>query len=330
MKYFKCNLLKREPLARKAIVGDFFYSYQEGKLQTNHSNMLRSILYDVLNQNEGFFYHFQSYYRRSLQSGAPFRWPYDSLKKILLSFGNHPVEERLFLNVDAMDESDDEDRREIVRLLGQLCSIKKACIVKIFLASRPISELNRQTLKNHKTIKLQDVNGPDISKFAGDFLGSDLEFSPEIRNHATEYIVKNAQGVFIWVRLVKEELLKFAERGYSKKKIFSFLTSLPTELEEFYERILDNLVKRKEPDIRDGVKMFRLVMFACRPLRLEELQQTLAISDDLDAEFSPSDDLFDEECIQGIEKHIIYCGANFLEIKGVYGNLLPESCLNGG
>ena len=60
-KYFKDNLLKLEPNARSAIVATFFYSYREGELQKSHYNMLRSILYDILQQNEAFFYHcFQS------------------------------------------------------------------------------------------------------------------------------------------------------------------------------------------------------------------------------------------------------------------------------
>jgi Cdc6-like AAA superfamily ATPase len=113
-KYFKRNILKRELLAKQSIVASFFYSYREGEVQKDHSNMLRSILYDVLRQNETFFFHFQTLYRKTLPSGV---WPYDSLRKILLSFKMHPAKERLYLIVDAVDESDDDDRHDIIELL---------------------------------------------------------------------------------------------------------------------------------------------------------------------------------------------------------------------
>jgi hypothetical protein len=325
MKYFKQKLLEKEPLARQSIVASFFYSYREGELETDHSNMLRSILYDVLVQNEVFFFHFQPYYRKVLQPGIRFQWPYNTLKKILLSIiKDHPVEVRFYFIIDAMDESNDTDRRNIIQLLCQLCSteFKTLCRAKIFLASRPITELGNR-ISETRVIKLQEENEADIFGFARSFLGPELELPSDILRQATEYIITHAQGVFIWVRLVKQELLAYAERGVTKREIFDFLKSLPTELEEFYKRILNELENRNTRDIKDGRKMFQFVLFTYRPLRLEELHQALAIPDDLQAEFSPSDESFDEELILGIKKRIIHCGGNFLEVKDVFGNFFP-------
>jgi len=89
-KYFKENLLKREQNAKNAIVAGFFYSYREAELQTSHYSMLQSILHDILNQNELFFYHhFQSEYRKHLavllerNSDGHADWHYESLKRVL-------------------------------------------------------------------------------------------------------------------------------------------------------------------------------------------------------------------------------------------------------
>src|SRR5205085_1072168 len=56
---------------------------------------------------------------------------------------------------------------------------------------------------------------------------------------AAEYIVEHAQGVFLWVKLVGEELLAYEEEGYSEEQIFEFLKRLPTELEDLYRRMLE-------------------------------------------------------------------------------------------
>ena len=321
MKYFQRSLMERESPERQ-IVASFYYSYREGEQQTNHSNMLRSVLHDVLDQNEEFFFHFQPYYRQAAKQS---RWSYTSLKKVLLSFTeNHPTRELLYLVVDAIDESDDGERYDIINLLHDLCATKGPCMVKVFVASRPVVGLSGQSAKVHKVIRLQDVNYSDIVNFAESFLGPDLDLPPDIARLATKYIVENAQGVFVWVRLVKEELVEYARSGCSKNEIYGFLKSLPTELEEFYQHILVQLEKGDLQKVEIGKRMLQLVLFAFRPLRLEELRQALAIRESLDAPFSCSDESFEGELIHGIEKRIISCAGNFLEIKGSHGTSFPE------
>jgi len=313
-KYFKENLIEQEPLAKEAIVTSFFYSYRERELHTSHANMLRSILYDVLYQNEAFFFHFQSVYRNMLRCEI---WSYDSLKKVLLSFKKHPAQERLYLIIDAMDESDDKDRLGIIKLLLQLCGNKNcACIVKVFIASRPIAGLSRHEAEIKNIIKMQDANGPDILKFTKSFLAN-LSLSSKCRSKTEDYIVQNAQGVFVWVHLVEKELVKYNTTGYSNNEIYDFLKSLPTELDSFYRRILGELERNEQRDTKVGARIFQLVLFAYRPLRVQEIHHALAIPDGTDTEYSPSDEIFEDELIQEFPKRIIHCGGNFLEIEGI-------------
>ena len=314
MKYYQRCLLEREPRKRR-IVASFYYSYREGEEQTNHSNMLRSVLYDILNQNEEFFFHFQSYYRQVAQGGGHPEWSYESLKGILLSLTeNHPVGERLYLIVDAIDESSDDERIDVIKFLHTLCATKGRCILKVFVASRPVVGLSGHS-EIHKMIRLQDVNYSDILKFAESFLGSpELGLQPVIARSAREYIAGNAQGVFVWVRLVREELLRYAREGYTKNQIFDFLKSLPTELEGIYGQIHKRLEEGGGQNVELGQKMLQFVLFAYRPLWLNELRQALAIRDNLGSEFSCSDESFEGNLIYGIEKRMVLCADNFLEI----------------
>jgi hypothetical protein len=68
--------------------------------------------------------------------------------------------------------------------------------------------------------------------------------------------------------------------------------------------------------------MLQFVLFAHRPLRMQELRHALAIPDKTEAEFTCSEESFKEGLIQGIGKRIIHCTGNFLEIKRVDGTLL--------
>ena len=330
MKYFKRKLLKREPRGRR-IVASFYYSYREGEEQTNHCNMLRSVLHDVLSQNEEFFFHFQSYYRQAAQHGGHPQWSYKSLKEILLSLTrDHPVSERLYLIVDAMDESDDGERIDVIKLLLDLCAAKGPCTVKVFAASRPVVGLSGHSAKNHKMIRLQEVNHSDILRFTESFLfDPELNLPPIIAHSATEYITGNAQGVFVWVHLVREELLEYAKHGYTRNQIFDFLKSLPTELEGIYKRMLMRLEGGMKQNIEIGQKILLFVLFTYRPLGLDELRHALAIRESQDFAFSCSDESFTGDLIYGIEKCVISCAGNFLEIKaqGDHGSSVSRSIL---
>jgi ankyrin repeat domain-containing protein 50 len=319
-KYFNDNLLEREPRAKSAIVAKFFYSYREGEPQKSHYNMLRSILFDILNQNEAFFYHrFQIEHRRQAilrnrGNGDLIAQHYELLKEVLLSLRDHSPAERLYLIIDAVDESEDDDRRTILNLLFDLCSNTKYCVLKIFVASRPLGLLDSQRSKFHSFIRMQDQTKSDISGFAASFLKR-LEFTSFLEQ-ATKYIVEHAQGVFLWVQLVKEELLSLEEEGRAEEDIFEFLKSLPTELEDFYKCMLSK-VGRKPADLRDGIKMFQFVLFACRPLTVNELLHTLGIPDNLDREFTLSDESFQKRIPR--EQRIVHCGGNILEISQHHG-----------
>ena len=334
MKYFKRSLLRQESHEPR-IVASFFYSDKEGEAQANHHNMLRSVLYDILDQNEEFFLHYQSYYRQANMGGGYYdpQWSYESLKGALLSIAkNHPVSKRLYLIIDAVDEGDYGERTDAIRFLYELCAAKGQCIVKAFVSSRPATGLHSHLTRN-KMIRLQDVNYSDILKFTKSFLDDPvLGLPPDIAHSTLEYITQNALGVFVWVRLVTEELLRYYRAGRNMHEIFDFLRSLPIELEEMYKQMLRRIDERREQNVEIGQNMLQLVLFAYRPLRLDEFRQALAIQDSLDYGDSPvSDEFFEMKFIHGIEKCIISATGNFLEIKhqGDHGSCFSQSILWG-
>ena len=221
--------------------------------------------------------------------------------------------ERLYLIVDAVDESDARERIDVIKFLHELCSAKGECIVKVFVASRPVAGLRGYSPENYKMIKLQEVNYSDILTFVTSFLDeSKLDIPPSNAYWATE-LTKNAQGAFVWARLVREELLQFASEGYSENELREFLESLPSELEEIYENILARLAGGKPRNISIGYKTFQFVLHTYRPLGMDELGHALAMRDE--SEFSCSDEVFERGLIRGMSERIISCAGNFLEVK---------------
>ncbi|KAF8541192.1 hypothetical protein BDD12DRAFT_531320 [Trichophaea hybrida] len=306
-KYIKKNLIQKDSNARSGTVGHYFYSFRGTKLERTHVNMLRSLLYGILEQDETTFFHFQQEFRNIRLCNLS-EWPYDILKKVLSSFANHPTAKSLYLILDAMDESEDDDRYSIIKLLCNLCSNENPCNIKVLLASRPLVGL-KDHIEEHQVIRMQDENKDDISKFADYFLKKDLGLTGTFLLDATNYIAENAQGVFIWVALVKSELLPYAT-GCTNAKVFEHLKSLPRELKDIYALMFGRLENGNPPDIQDGIRLFRLVLFALRPLTVEELHDAIAIRDHHNIAYE-----FQQNRTTAIKRRIEHCGGNFLEIK---------------
>ncbi|KAF8545003.1 hypothetical protein BDD12DRAFT_331915 [Trichophaea hybrida] len=180
-KYLKQNLIERELNTRSSTIAHYFYTFRGTELECTHVNMLRSLLCCILQQDESSFFHFQQEFRNFRRHNLS-EWPYDSLKNVLSSFANHPSTKPMYLVLDAMDESEKEDRRSIIRLLCDLCSKKNHCKIKAFFASRPLAELKHRIEESHHVIRLQDENKGDIFSYADDFLNKDLKLTARTAN----------------------------------------------------------------------------------------------------------------------------------------------------
>ncbi|KAF8542328.1 hypothetical protein BDD12DRAFT_729388, partial [Trichophaea hybrida] len=306
-KYFEKNLAQKEPNSRSSTVTRYFYTFRGTKSEHTHVNMLRSILYNILVQDESTFFQFQLKFR-DIQGRHLSEWPYDLLKEVLSSFAKHPSTKPLYLILDAMDESEEDDRRAIINLLCNLCSKENPCNIKAFLASRPLVGL-KDSIEEHKVIRIQDENRDDISRFADNFLKRELGLNGTTLLDATNYIVENSQGVFIWVALIRNELLPYAT-GCTNIEVFDCLKSLPRELEELYIHMFRRLENGNPPDIQDGIRLFRFILFALRPVTLDELRDAIAIRDDHN-----NSEEFQQNRTSAIVRRIEHCGGNFLEIK---------------
>lgn len=282
--------------------------------------MLRSILYDILYQDQAFFYHLQAEYRLQPRRGLSVDWDYEALKRILTSLCDYSLRRPLYLLIDAMDESEQDDRRNILQILFQLCAEMRYGIVKVFIASRPVEQLDVRQKNINNIIQLHVETVSDISRFARSML-DDLNIS-RLLAKAMDYIIANAHGVFLWVKLVGDEVKASMEVGDSEDAIFQCLEHLPTELDDFYNLMFERLSENK-PSIPDSIAMFQIVLWAARPLTVDELLHALGISRTADIEFAPSDDSFEGRI--PTKTRITHCGGNFLEVKQPYSTYLAHT-----
>jgi ankyrin repeat protein len=268
--------------------------------------MLRSLLFQLLDQEPRLYPAYRPYYRRLQDmSSAATVWSYEDLKSLFTSFVTFlKSNSRAFwmrpilLILDAMDEADESDagtkRLDVLSMLASLCLDKQTPIQSI-VSSRPVNQITAK-LKGSTTIILQESNRSDIELIVDSRLPilteamEDDETSDDPIHHNSsgtrdidfvrEYIIENARGIILWVVVILRELEILAcSDGMSPMKLRAKLLSLPMKLQQVYEDIIQRMVeKHSQEHISEGQCMLNWVGFAKRPLRLEEFRDCLAIS----------------------------------------------------
>ena len=322
------------------VVADFFYSYRGGELEKSHTRMLQSLLYQVLDQAGWLFDCFSDEYRTlEKQHGPNFDWPDMVLKQILRSLATHMASESfvLYLIVDALDESNEQDRASIIDTFRHISTISgSSCITKVLLASRPNVDIESVLERCHHMIKLQDENRADIDVFVSHFLKpiyKDLGFKEHEFLSAKEYIVKNSQGVFLWANFVVQELADKAKRGVAKREIRQVLKSLPLELSGIYERIIKELLdENDDQEIKKSERIFQLVLFAARPLNVAEFSQAMAVTipTKTDTRIFSEENLDENLFLPTVKRPIISRGGNLVETsyRDKVDELFPRSLVH--
>lgn len=279
------------PEDKNIIIARFYYSFRGGNTETSHELMLRSIVYQIWNSNRRLYELLKEHYRELRKCNneperTPF-WTYEDLKLVLQSLHEIDFSLKVVIVVDGMDESDKDNRDDVLRFLPKLVVRNSNCIVKILIASRPENGIIHQlekTCSHH--IRLQDVNEKDISLAVDKWIeqmGSRRGCKRSIFQDIRDYVIKESSGVFLWVALVLRDVEKcVAKGGYSKGDLDERIHRLPKELDGehgFYKQMLLSLSANGEDDMGQeerARRIFYWVTFPKRPISIAELEDVLA------------------------------------------------------
>lgn len=172
--------------------------------------MLCKILHDILNQDESLFYHFQRRFRHAEHEDVD-RFDLYPLEKILLEdIANDHGNQKIYILAGAADESSSENRYNILDSFIQLCSTSRphgSCVMEIVIASRPTTDISQPINPDRKfaKIQMQKLNTDSLNEF----IDSEMDKQDALKNlpkvnfqEIKQYVKNNAQGVFLWVKLV--------------------------------------------------------------------------------------------------------------------------------
>lgn len=267
----------REKCTDNEVIIPFFFSTQGSDLHKSVIGMLRVVVAGILRQASdlqvailrAYSVHFSS--PRISKSS----WAEQELKKMLRDLLN-PQQSRLnlILLVDALDECLDQSVMNIARYLRELTEqSNENTTIKICVSNRDMLNIS----KKFKSVSLQEWTQTDIEEYIEDKL-ADLVTDSErdTLDSLKRQIVDKANGVFLWVSLILDQLQTAVIDGTKAQDYEALLSKIPGQLTSLYEDMLNAIPTsyHKERDI-----LLKAVRCAFKPLTVKELQVVLALSE---------------------------------------------------
>ncbi|KAF8454413.1 hypothetical protein BGX38DRAFT_1173630 [Terfezia claveryi] len=214
----------------------------------------------------------------------------NGLREVLEVYGSAHSPQPIYILLDGLDECGKDARAMVITALRYMISPTSnsplpgpSAIAKIAIFSRPERDV-RLALGNggwsFSEISIQSADTTaDIKTFlTGKVKGSRLLFVDEkaIGVHVIDHLVKNANGMFLWVSLQQDRIFRELDITTIRK----YLKDLPdsSNMDESYGRMLTEISQETTGNKRLAEETLRWALFATRPLSVAELCDVLSFS----------------------------------------------------
>ncbi|KAI4223710.1 MAG: hypothetical protein L6R36_005206 [Xanthoria steineri] len=286
---------------RSAVVICFFFNARGEDLEKSTLGMYRSLLSQLLRalpDIQEILDHFTP-----VQDGDSIRWHIEHLRNLFAAAVQRLGERHLICFIDALDESDEDQIRDLVAFLEELGRPTASSPIKfhVCLSSRHYPHIS---ISNgiEMTLEGQEGHDQDISNF----LNSELKAGGgRVFEAVKDEILNRASGIFLWVALVVQILNKEYDHG-RVHALRKRLKEIPDGLDKLFEDILT----RDNAHFEELILCLQWILYAKRPLRREELYYAVLSGTDEEA-LTP----WDPEMLtaQDIDKYILSCSKGLAE-----------------
>lgn len=299
MKYLARSPQTREHLTHWAktkgkdlIFAEFFFWRSGAPLEREIEGLYRGILWKILDAHPDLIQSlFPALWRdkygafddKTRRTTEPMISELEAAFDILIHSPRALSEHRVCLFIDGLDEFEGDYWRLSQRLVKWCASDD----MKLCVSSRPTNEFSKAFNVVPGAIRfcLHELTKPNMLHFVRDTFEKDQRYADACSDNPecaslVELIVDRADGVFLWVELVVNELLVGMGNSWSLVQLQQRLDEIPNDLRLFFGQMLGRV------DRLEGVKLARSFMLLQlrRSGRLRELASTVyahAILDDM-------------------------------------------------
>lgn len=272
--YSHIQSLSQDPTS---IVAAFFFNARGDEMEKSPAGLFRTLLHYLCQRISALRavvmrqYHMK---RGLLETG--WEWQFSELKELLSSSVTASVlgQRNLILCVDALDECDLTGAKSIIQFFEYLanCSIQEKTKFNVCLSSRYWPQF---TVQHCFKIRVELENYADIANYIQQqmmTMQATVAQSDRFASLETK-LKKKAQGTFLWVVLVVQELLSAHENGATLGDLNRMLQEVPPDLQSFYQYQIQSV---EHDDSRETLSLFQCIFYSWETLTVTKLRYLLA------------------------------------------------------
>jgi ankyrin repeat protein len=288
--------------SRDIIISYFFNARASGHLEKSIVGMYRSLVHQILQACPHLQGRFTEMFAAKDREGFVDNWTPTELQGFLTdiveSLGDCPLN----VFIDALDEGDENDVRQLIAFLDELSLRAVTCgtSLRICLSSRHYPHISiRKGLS--LVMEHQDGQRDDIHMYVRlRLIGDEGRRMEGLRDK----VCQKSSRVFLWVVLVIPMLNKLYDRG-QVAAMETRLKEVPDSLDGLFAEIL----ARNAEDIDSSVLLLQWVLFSMRPLSRVELY--LAIQSGLTSSPIEGATTLSEETL---DRYLLNCSRGLTEV----------------
>ncbi|RSM14777.1 hypothetical protein CDV31_005211 [Fusarium ambrosium] len=237
------------------IISHFFWKIGT-PMQNNIKGLFCSLLYQLLQVDEKFVSFLIRTFPFTESKNYPHDWSDGELERVLLTTLNaKEVEQPVCIFIDGLDEYNGDDGDH--GLMDRIQTLIKYDKVKLCVASRPEPRLLNR-LNKAPCLKLQDLTGPDMRAHIQTTFNQrvpNTKLSVKQLDALADRLLKKAEGVFLWVHLAIQSVVRGIENEDSYDELVPRLMQLPNALEDLYADMWKRL-NQDEPLYRESAATY--------------------------------------------------------------------------
>lgn len=247
----------------------YFFCQATGGARLNQAtSVLRGLIFDLARHNPRLTKYVREKYDYAGKELFSSESAWHDLSEIATAMLKDPSLGNAVLIIDALDECS-VDRGRLLDF------ISKPSPVKWIVSSRNWSDIEEKLDDAEQKVKLHlELNRDSVSnavesyiKYKVDRLAQKKKYDDRIKDAVWQHLTANADGTFLWVALVCQEL---ADHSIRTRHTLDTLKSFPRGLGPLYGRMLKQISPSKDAQLCKEILAISSVVY--RPITLEELK----------------------------------------------------------
>ncbi|KAF8539827.1 hypothetical protein BDD12DRAFT_909826 [Trichophaea hybrida] len=259
-------------ITNQACMTYFFCDDKDERLRSAHSilvNLLAQLLDHVPDINTHFLT--EPEYATNKENTS---WSFGMLWRVFERIINDAHRGQVYILIDALDECEEKSRIMLLNKLKHLLRDPTTTtqLMKIIITSRPhIPVTSYLTDVIELPLAAKNLEN-DITAFVSASVHKQPQFAGNLGDEVRQALIRGANGMFLWVSLILDDLKN--STNTTPRAIRERLQMLPPDLSGVYTNILRKI---RTEDQKTATSILQWVVWAVRPLHLQELAIAIAI-----------------------------------------------------